>query len=87
MVDLRINGTLLTGAVGNRTYRRMKARLETAPTPTYRDRSRPAPIISLPRFIEGIETEGRKCLFIFGVHHNSSGGAGCPAYGFYCMIS
>ncbi len=25
----------------------------------------PAPIISLPRFIGGIETEGRKCLFIF----------------------
>ena len=38
---------------------------ETAPTPTYRDRSRPAPIISLPRFIGEIETEGRKRLFIF----------------------
>ena len=44
-------------------------RLETAPTPINRDRNRPAPIISLPRFIGGIETEGRKCLFIFGIHH------------------
>ena len=30
----------------------------------------PAPIISLPRFIGGIETEGRKCLFIFRIHHS-----------------
>ena len=29
----------------------------------------PAPIISLPRFIGGIATEGRKCLFIFRIHH------------------
>ena len=44
-------------------------RLETAPTPINRDRDRPAPIISLPRFIGGIEIEGRKCLFIFTIHH------------------
>ena len=30
----------------------------------------PAPIISLPRFIGGIETEGRKCLSVFRIHYN-----------------
>ncbi len=42
MVDFKINETLQTGAVSNRTYR--------------------------PRQI-GIETEGRKCLFIVRIHH------------------
>ena len=51
-------------------------RLETAPTPINRDRNRPAPIISLQvypehrGFIGGIETEGRKCVFVFSIHHN-----------------
>ena len=60
-VDLRINETRQTGAVFNRTYRvgLNAVRLETAPTS----------IISLPRFIGGIEAEGRKRLFIFGIHH------------------
>ena len=60
IVDPRINETLQTGAVENRTYPDNKF------IPIYRgDRSRPAPIISLPRFIGGIETEWRKCPFVF----------------------
>ena len=42
---------------------------ETLRTGAVRKLHLPAPIISLPRFIGGIETEGRKCLFIFRIHY------------------
>ena len=57
IVDLSINETLPIGEVGNLAYPDKSGSKPTGPdnkfTPIYR----------------GIETEGRKCLSVFRIHH------------------
>ena len=72
-MDFRINETLQIGAVANSAYQVEIESVSLFLAFTIELMRHSKPYLPAPIY-RGIETGGRKCLFIFRIHHSSSVG-------------